>query len=321
VVMAAAIIRSSDGEGNSPESNDWESFKSFHKKVFSNSDQEQIRKSTFQKNAKEVDRHNKLYDEGKVSYALELNEFSDQDSKSFSKSHNGYKRRNDSDEGNLPREIFSKADLPASFDWREKNGVSPVKHQSSCGSCYAFAAVGAIESQVKIKGRNFQALSEQQIIDCDKNNGGCNGGDQVAAMRYVQSAGGIMSSSAYPYKAKSGSCKFDKGKAVTQVTGYKVASRSVKDMMTTLVNVGPLAISIYANDAFQKYSGGIYSCRSSSVNHAVLLVGYGTENGKDYWLVKNSYGTRWGLEGFFKLSRDSGKDCGVLVEGASYPRI
>lgn len=209
---------------------------------------------------------------------------------------------------------------PEELDWRKLGGVSPVKDQGECGSCWTFATVGTLESRQLIKYGHFYPNSEQQIVDCAYGYGddaGCNGGLPPAAMEYLRYAGGIATEKEYPYTAKDGECYFKPEMAVVSVPqgSVNITEGDEVEMLHALYNVGPVAIGFEVINDFRSYQSGVFSspkCKStaSAPNHNVLLVGYGTEDGMDYWLLKNSWGASWGDNGFFKLQRGVNM-CGI----------
>jgi C1A family cysteine protease len=198
-------------------------------------------------------------------------------------------------------------EAPASMDWRDKNGVSPVKDQGQCGSCWAFSAVGYLESQSLIKNQKLVTYSEQQLVDCDHlGDQGCNGGLMQTALKYVQ-ANGIESDKDYPYRARDQSCSFDKSKVIAKTSNIKCYEGvQTNTIQGYVASVGPLSIAVDAS-SFQSYHGGVLQCRGSSLNHGVLLVGYT----QDSWIVKNSWGKNWGEKGFVRVSNKSGANCGI----------
>lgn len=210
----------------------------------------------------------------------------------------------------------SLTDVPEAFDWRENGGVTPVKNQGSCGSCWAFSTIGNIEGLYKIQNKEEKLFSEQQLVDCDtEQDQGCNGGLMEYAYTYLQTAG-VMSSDDYPYKGKGQTCQYDKEKATLKIKGYKFAgTEDEEEIKKILVEKGPLAIAVNAS-LLQFYMGGIFNpwfdwmCPKKSLNHAVLLVGYGVKGSKKYWIIKNSWGKSWGEKGYFRLIRGKGA-CGV----------
>jgi KDEL-tailed cysteine endopeptidase len=227
--------------------------------------------------------------------------------------------------------------LPLEVDWRSKNAVTPIKDQGQCGSCWAFSTVATLESAVAIKTGVLTNLSEQQLVDCDnfKNNGvdhGCNGGLMDNAFGWIGKNNGLCSYDDYQYTSgttkTAGTCqKTCKNVANTDIYNFiDVESNSDFAMMTAL-NLQPVAVAIEADQKdFQLYSSGVFTgtC-GTTLDHGVVLVGYGSLDGTDYYILRNSWGTSWGVDGYMYLGRGSeynnGKgQCGVLGEG-SYPLV
>ena len=211
---------------------------------------------------------------------------------------------------------------PAAYDWRDYGRVSPVKDQGSCGSCWAFATIANLEGLYYAKKGVMKIFSEQMLVDCDTSDSGCNGGLMEYAFTWLKK-NGVMLQSDYPYRGTKGTCRSDKTKYVDMtVTGYKKLGSSYStwspvdedEIKEFLYETGPLAIALNA-DPLQTYSSGILDvtsarCPTSGINHAVTLVGYGTQNNVAYWIVKNSWGTNWGEKGYFRIRRGNGT-CGV----------
>ena len=213
---------------------------------------------------------------------------------------------------------------PDAWDWREKGYVSPVKDQASCGSCWAFSTVANLEGQYYKKKGVMKTFSEQMLVDCDTYDSGCNGGLMEYTFTWLKENGGIMTDTDYPYEGYDATCRSDPTKYVDmKITGYKKLGSSTStwspvdedEIKEFLYETGPLAIALNANP-LQTYTGGILDktssqCPSSGINHAVTLVGYGNDeaSGKDYWIVKNSWGLSWGEDGYFRIKRGSGT-CG-----------
>ena len=211
---------------------------------------------------------------------------------------------------------------PAAYDWRDYGRVSPVKDQGSCGSCWAFATVANLEGLYYAKKGVMKTFSEQMLVDCDTSDSACNGGLMEYAFTWLKK-NCVMLDSDYPYKGVKQTCKLDKSKCVDMtVTGYKKLGSSWStwsavdedEVKEFLYETGPLAIALNA-DPLQTYSSGILDktssqCPTSGINHAVTLVGYGTENNVAYWIVKNSWGKSWGEKGYFRIRRGNGT-CGV----------
>jgi len=217
--------------------------------------------------------------------------------------------------------------FPDGLDWRTKGVVTPVKNQASCGSCWAFSAAETVESAygmatLAANGKaTLELLSPQQLVDCAPNpdqcggTGGCEGSTQPLAFKYLIVAG-HDSDASYPYTARDGKCKASDHTPVIGITGsVELPTNNYTALMHALVTEGPIAISVDAS--WGAYERGVYRPPKSgihtTIDHAVQLVGYGTENGLDYWLVRNSWGSSWGEGGYIKLERfGEGKEpCGT----------
>jgi hypothetical protein len=203
----------------------------------------------------------------------------------------------------------------ADVDWRTKGVITRVKDQGQCGSCWAFSATEAIESYSVLSGKyQLQELSPQQINSCDKNDGGCNGGNTESAYRYVVSAGGIETEVAYPYtsgRGQTGACMVDASKFVVKVAGYKAVAQGETNLEAALNN-GPVSVCLAA-DAFQTYRGGILATCPGRIDHCVQAVGFTA----DYWIIRNSWGAGWGEAGFLRLKR--GANLCHVSDDVTYP--
>ena len=228
---------------------------------------------------------------------------------------------------------FNYTTLPASVDWRNKNAVTPVKDQGQCGSCWSFSTTGALEGIYSIQTGKLISFSEQQLVDCDnfKHGGkdhGCNGGLMDNAFSWIHKNGGLCSEETYPYISQSGDTQACQTTCTlvpkSQIQSWVDVQPTDQALMTAIAQQ-PVSIAIEADQRdFQLYESGVFTGKcGTTLDHGVLVVGYGTENNNDYYLVKNSWGTTWGDQGYIKLGRgpqynDGQGQCGILLE-ASYP--
>lgn len=219
-------------------------------------------------------------------------------------------------------------ELPKSFDWRDKQVITSVKNQGGCGSCWAFSVTGNIEGLHAIKTGKLESYSEQELVDCDTIDAGCNGGLPDDAYKAIESIGGLELEDEYPYTAKrSKVCRFNGTQVHVRVKGAIDLPKSDEVSIAKWLSVnGPVSIGINAN-AMQFYRGGISHpwkalCRSSSLDHGVLLVGFGVSEypmfnkTMPYWIVKNSWGPRWGEQGYYRVFRGD-NTCGVASMASS----
>jgi C1A family cysteine protease len=257
-----------------------------------------------------------------VTYKLGHNQFSHLTEDEFSKIYFGLQVSNGTDWWPVLKEDLGlTADaIPASVDWVVKGAVTGVKDQGQCGSCWSFSTTGAIEGAYFIKYGKLYSLSEQQLVDCDTVDSGCNGGLMDNAFAYVQKYG-ITTESAYPYTAVQGTCK-----STTPVIPAGVVKGFVdvlpsgdENALAAAVAQQPVSVAIQANQlAFQFYSSGILTGTCGKrLDHGVLAVGYGTDGTTPYWKVKNSWGTGWGEGGYIRIQRGVDK-CGI-ADSASMP--
>merc|ERR1712073_194885 len=226
----------------------------------------------------------------------------------------------------LGTDKYSGAVLAESVDWTEKGAVTPVKNQKQCGSCWAFSTTGAVEGAWKVASGKLVSLSEQQLVDCSKDNNGCGGGSMDAAFQFLHK-NAVCTEQSYKYTAKNGKCheqSCDIAIPKGALTGFKDVTPNDEDALKEAVSKQPVSVAIEADEmSFQMYHGGVLTKQCGvKLDHGVLLVGYGTDNGVDYWKVKNSWGPTWGEKGYIRLergnpSKKSGQ-CGIALD-ASYP--
>jgi C1A family cysteine protease len=230
---------------------------------------------------------------------------------------------------NLPAAVAPIVDVPASVDWTTKGVVTPVKNQGQCGSCWAFSTTGSLECDYAIKTGSLVSLSEQQLVDCSSSYGnqGCNGGWYYYGWEYAAKEGGLCTEAAYPYTGVDGTCKTSCGTKYDAPKTYTSVTADDESALESAAAIGCVSVAIEADQfAFQYYSSGVLTgtC-GTSIDHAVLVVGYGTESGQDYWKIKNSWGTTWGEEGYGLICRncDANRkkgECGINMYPA-YPNF
>lgn len=261
------------------------------------------------------------------AYTLGITEFSDQEPHEFKATHLGMSRSPRKFQGAyLGTHQFSGAKLPAEVDWFSAGAVTPLKDQGQCGSCWAFSTTGALEGAWQLATNQLVPLSEQQLVDCSHANNGCDGGSMDAAFDFLKTQD-VCTEDSYPYRAKDGSCKSQCDVAITSggVTGYMDVSIGSVEALQEAVAQQPVSVAIEADQlSFQLYRSGVLTGNcGAQLDHGVLCVGYGTDNGVDYWKIKNSWGAKWGEEGFLRIDRGShgqSGQCGVL-QMSSYPVV
>ncbi|NP_081620.2 cathepsin L-like 3 precursor [Mus musculus] len=303
----------------------WEEWKTKHKKTYNMNDEGQKR-AVWENNKKMIDLHNEDYLKGKHGFSLEMNAFGDLTNTEFRELMTGFQGQ----KTKMMMKVFQEpllGDVPKSVDWRDHGYVTPVKDQGSCGSCWAFSAVGSLEGQMFRKTGKLVPLSVQNLVDCSwsQGNQGCDGGLPDLAFQYVKDNGGLDTSVSYPYEALNGTCRYNPKNSAATVTGFVNVQSSEDALMKAVATVGPISVGIDTkHKSFQFYKEGMYyepDCSSTVLDHAVLVVGYGEESdGRKYWLVKNSWGRDWGMNGYIKMAKDRNNNCGIASD-ASYPVV
>ncbi|KAL5019864.1 hypothetical protein ScPMuIL_002756 [Solemya velum] len=320
VLGAAPVKRELDDE--------WMLFKKTYNKVYL--EEESHRRLIWESNLAAIQKHNLQADRGLHTHRLGMNQFGDMTGQEIRRTLNGFRMSN-STKGQLfmaPSNVATR-DVPDTVDWRKKGYVTAVKNQANCGSCWAFSSTGSLEGQHFRKTGKLVSLSEQNLVDCSQKEGnqGCNGGNMDQSFEYVRKNGGIDTEDSYPYTQKMGTCRFKKNDILYGATdsGYvDIQQGSEQDLKMAVATVGPISVALDASAlSFHFYKSGVYStsdCSKLMLDHAVTAIGYGTFEGKDYWLLKNSWGTTWGMDGFVMFARNNDNMCGIAT-AASFPRV
>ncbi|KAG8384343.1 hypothetical protein BUALT_Bualt04G0108300 [Buddleja alternifolia] len=297
-----------------------------HGKVYNGLGEKDKRFEIFKDNLKFIDEHNSK----NRTYKVRLNQFADLSNEEYESMYLGArtdaKRRFVKSKHASQRYNYRNGDkLPEFVDWREKGAVAPIKNQGDCGSCWAFSAVAAVEGINKIVTGELITLSEQELVDCDRTeNGGCNGGLMDYAFQFIVSNGGMDTDHDYPYRGINRKCEPSRKNAkVVSIDGYEDVPDDEKALQRAVAHQ-PVSVAIEASGrTLQLYSSGVFNGEcGTQLDHGVVVVGYGSENGLDYWIVRNSWGSNWGENGYLRIERNvvgnpSGK-CGIVIL-ASYP--
>eukprot|EP00475_Leptophrys_vorax_P013367 TRINITY_DN1974_c0_g1_i1.p1 TRINITY_DN1974_c0_g1~~TRINITY_DN1974_c0_g1_i1.p1 ORF type:complete len:330 (-),score=87.32 TRINITY_DN1974_c0_g1_i1:64-1053(-) len=307
---------------------DFEVFASKFNKVYTSPMERLIRYNIFSSNLKKIAELNSAADR---TWTAGVNQFADLTWDEF-KATVGLMAPQDCS-ATHPRSdsktFLNVGDVPASVDWRTKGVITAVKDQGQCGSCWTFSTTGCLEAHHALKTGQLVSLSEQQLVDCAQafNNNGCDGGLPSQAFEYVRYNGGLDTEASYGYTGTDGTCHYSASSVGATVKDvYNVTFQDENELVQVVATTGPVSIAYEVTTAFQFYTSGVFSDSScskdpQSVNHAVLAVGYDVDSasGKPYWIVKNSWGASWGIDGYFWILRGE-NECG-LADCASYPIV
>lgn len=309
----------------------WKEFTNFQErfnKRYSNIQELETRFAIFRNNFINILEHNSDLSQ---NFTMGINQFTDLTPEEFKAQYIGGLK---TEVGSYGCKSFSSgaSGAPSSIDWRSKGAVTSVKDQGQCGSCWTFSATGAVEGAWAISTGKLIDLSEQELVDCatgvSYGSHGCSGGQMEGAFKFIIE-NGQCSNSAYPYTSGvskiGGSCQ--KCSAVAHITSCSDVKPNDQISLKAAVAMQPVAVAISADTRlFQSYTSGVITSSScyTSLDHGVLIVGYGTENGQDYWLVKNSWGPSWGEQGYVKIARSSSSNdpgvCGISMD-PSFPSV
>jgi cathepsin L len=273
----------------------WKLWKETNNKRYVNAE-EHVRRAIWESNLKKVQEHNLKADLGVHTYWLGMNKYADMTIGEFAKVMNGHKVTMRGERSGHRRTFTFNPSLklPDTVDWRDKGYVTPVKDQRECGSDWAFAAAGALEGQHFNATGKLISLSVQQLVDCSNQQGnqGCVNGSASQAFEYIKENNGIEDEDSYPYENIDYKCRFNASKIVATDTGFTyIKSKDEDALQQAVATIGPISIAIDSNHpAFQLYKSGVYHqafCSEKVLDRAMLVVGYGTDTGKEFWLVKN----------------------------------
>ncbi|OIT32702.1 PREDICTED: zingipain-2-like isoform X1 [Nicotiana attenuata] len=294
-----------------------------HGRTYKNEEEKEKRLNIFKENVKFIESFNN--NGTKKPYKLGINVFADLTAEEFLSYYTtGIKLSNSYSQIQSSFKYENLSDVPSVMDWRRSGAVTRIKHQGQCGCCWAFSAVAALEGANKLSTGNLISLSEQQLLDCTTENNGCDGGLMTTAYDFIIKNGGIATESNYPYEEYQDSCKSQEiMNSAVKISRYETLP-STESALLKAVAKQPVSIGVAVNEEFHLYQSGVYNgnCEGQELNHAVTVIGYGIENnGTKYWLIKNSWGSSWGENGYMKIARDTGIEgglCGITTL-ASYP--
>lgn len=296
-----------------------------YNKTYQTPSERTYRTKVFYSNLKSVEQE-KL----RVSYQVGLTKFSDLTEEEFVSKYTGLKF---SLTPKTPTKILKSGPNPASVDWREHGLVNDIRFQETCGSCYAYSAIASLESAWAQKTGKLMEFSEQQLVDCSQGfgNDGCDGGWMHNAFKYLKSSK-ILQRKNYPYENRVGTCRNKKiskkmGRdGVTSVQGYhELRENDGQELEDAVAKHGVISVAVQAT-TFMSYRGGIMDSRrcGSAINHGVSVVGYGSEAGKDFWVVRNQWGRNWGEGGYIRILKNTNRDhpgmCGINTKSV-YPIV
>jgi len=318
IIVVVALVASAFAIVN-PIYQEWEQWKAQYKPMYMSNEEEQARLKVFAENKRTILKMNKAFESDPTGPRFGLTQFADLTPEEFAAQYLHEIPKDFPRPKFLPPTTKTLKDYPKEKNWVTDGAVTAVKNQGSCGSCWSFSVTGNMEGVYKVAHGELPTLSEQQFVDCDHDcmeykgqkvcDSGCDGGLMPNAMAYGIREG-VTTESEYPYKGKVEKCEYKTGTGKYKFSDWRAVNGTDADMVAALNDIGPLSVGVDAT-LWQFYIGGIFSvvC-GKTLNHGVLLVGYGVEGSKEYWIIKNSWGKTWGEKGYLRLIREKDK-CGV----------
>lgn len=298
-----------------------EQWMAFHERIYENDVEKTRRFKIFNENVQLIEELNNM----NRGFTLGVNAFADLTNEEFRASRTGYKRQPMSKPKSQSFRYENVTEVSSSIDWRTRGAVTPIKDQGECGCCWAFSTVAATEGLNYLKEGKLLSLSEQQLVDCDTNNEGCEGGLMDTAFDFIYRRGGLTTESNYPYTATDGTCNTEQAALqAASISGYEDVPVDDEAALLKAVTHQPVSVGVDGGGFdFQFYSGGVFDGEcGTDLDHAVAVIGYGSAGeGEEYWLVKNSWGTMWGENGYMRIKRGADAKeglCGIAMM-ASYP--